>query len=97
MPHDVRMVGTSPDISPKFNEGTTMPTNTAVRVEADQTIFFQIANGNGRQACSLKTKFPTQQQASRYLRQNWNRIEQMARDCLAKGSLEEGRINLVMI
>jgi hypothetical protein len=97
MPHDVLMVGASPDISPKFHEGTTMPTNTAVRVEADQTIFFQIANGNGRQACSLKTKFPTQQQASRYLRQNWNKIEQMARDCLAKGSLEEGRINLVMI
>jgi hypothetical protein len=73
------------------------PANTAIRVEGDQTIFFQIANGNGRQACSLKTKFPTQQQASRYLRQNWNKIEQMARDCLAKGSLEEGRINLVMI
>jgi hypothetical protein len=40
---------------------------------------------------------PTQQQASRYLRQNWNKIEQMARDCLAKGSLEEGRTNLVMV
>ena len=74
-----------------------LPTNTATRVEGDQTIFFQIANGNGRQACSLKTKFPTQQQASRYLRQNWNKIEQMARDCLANGSLEEGRINLVMV
>ena len=74
-----------------------LPTNTAIRVEGDQTIFFQIANGNGRQACSLKTKFRTEQQASRYLRQNWNKIDQMARDCLAKGSLEEGRINLVMI
>jgi hypothetical protein len=74
-----------------------LPTNTEIRVEDNQTVFFQIANGNRRQACSLKTKFPTQQQASRYLRQNWNKIEQMARDCLANGSLEEGRINLVMI
>jgi hypothetical protein len=74
-----------------------LPTNTATQVEGDQTVFFQIANGNCRQACSVKTKFPTQQQASNYLRQNWNKIEQMARDCLAEGLLEEGRINLVMI
>jgi len=59
--------------------------------------FFEIANGNARQACSLKTKFPTQQQASRYLRQNWKRIEQMARDRLARECFEDGRINLVMI
>jgi hypothetical protein len=65
--------------------------------EGLQTIFFQIANGNGRQACSLKTKFPTQHQASRYLRQNWNKIEQMARDCLARECFENGRISLVMI
>ena len=71
--------------------------DTKTRAEGEQTVFFQIANGNARQACSLKTKFPTQQQASRYLRQNWNKIELMARECLAKGSLEEGRINLVMI
>jgi hypothetical protein len=41
------------------------------REEGPQTVFFEIANGNARQACSLKTKFP-QQQASRYLHQNWN-------------------------
>ena len=62
-----------------------------------QTVLFEIANGNMRQACSLKTKFLTQNQASRYLRQNWNRIEQMARDCLAKQCFEDGRINLVMV
>jgi hypothetical protein len=73
------------------------PTNNATPIESGQTVFFQIANGNSRQACSVKTKFPTQQQASRYLRQNWNKIEQMARDCLAKGSLEDGRVNLVMV
>jgi hypothetical protein len=65
--------------------------------QGPQTVLFEIANGNARQACSLKTKFLTQNQASRYLRQNWNRIEQMARDCLARGCVEDGRINLVMI
>ena len=65
--------------------------------QGPQTVLFEIANGNMRQACSLKTKFLTQNQASRYLRQNWNRIEQMARDCLAKQCFEDGRINLVMI
>jgi hypothetical protein len=70
--------------TPKFEQG-------------HQTVLFEIANGNARQACSLKTKFPTQHQASRYLRQNWNRIEQMARDALARECFEDGRINLVMI
>jgi hypothetical protein len=65
--------------------------------QGQQTVFFQIANGNGRHACSLKTKFPTQQQASRYLRQNWNRIEKMAQDCLARECFENGQINLVMV
>jgi hypothetical protein len=65
--------------------------------EGPQTVFFQIANGNTRQACSVKTKFPTQQQASRYLRQNWNKIEKIARDCLASGTFEDGRIKLVML
>ena len=65
--------------------------------QRQQTVLFEIANGNARQPCSLKTKFLTQNQASRYLRQNWNRIEQMARDCLARECMEDGRINLVMI
>jgi hypothetical protein len=69
----------------------------SVLEEGQQTVFFQIANGNVRQACCLKTKFTTQHQASRYLRQNWNRIERMARDCLARECFEDGRIKLVMI
>jgi hypothetical protein len=64
--------------------------------QGQQTVLFEIANGNARQACSLKTKFPTQHQASRYLRQNYM-IEPMARDCLARECFEDGRINLVMI
>ena len=67
------------------------------REEGPRTVFFQIANGNARQACCLKTKFATQQQASRYLRQNWVKIEKMARDCLANGIIENGRIKLVML
>lgn len=64
------------------------PTKTET-LDGNQTVFFQIAEGNRRQACSVKTKFPTQQQASRYLRQNWNKIEQMARDCLEKDLWKE--------
>jgi hypothetical protein len=77
-----------------------MPNNLSTTPELEegpQTVLFQIANGNAGQACSLKTKFLTQHQASRYLRQNWKRIEQMARDCLAKECFEDGRINPVMI
>jgi hypothetical protein len=65
--------------------------------QGQQTVFFQIANGNTRQSCSVKTKFATQQQASRYLRQHWSEIEKMARDCLAKGTVEDGQIKLVML
>jgi hypothetical protein len=65
--------------------------------EGPQTVFFQIANGDARQPCSVTTKFPTQQQASRYLHQNWNNIEKMARDCLANGTFGNGRIKLVML
>jgi hypothetical protein len=65
--------------------------------EGHQTIFFQIANGNTRQSCSVKTKFTTQQQAARYLRQNWNKIEKMARDRLADGAAEDGQIKLEML
>jgi hypothetical protein len=74
----------------------TLPTKQNLE-EGQQTVFFQIADGNARHACSLKTKFQTQQQASRYLRQNWNRIEKMARDCLVRECFENGQINLVMI
>jgi hypothetical protein len=62
-----------------------------------QTVFFQIANGNARQSCSVKTKFTTEQQASRYLRQKWNKIEKMARDCLANGTIKDRQIKLVML
>jgi hypothetical protein len=65
--------------------------------EGPQTVSFQIANGNARQTCSLKTKFPTQEQAKKYLLVNWPTVEKMARDVLATGSFEDGQIKLVML
>jgi hypothetical protein len=65
--------------------------------EGPQTVSFQIANGNARQICSLKTKFPTQEQAKKYLLVNWPTVEKMARDVLATGSFEDGQIKLVML
>src|ERR1700688_3127997 len=64
--------------------------------EGPQAVSCQIANGNARQACSLKTKFPTQEQAKKYLLVNWPTVEKMARDVLATGSFEDGQIKLVM-
>ena len=65
--------------------------------EGLQTVSFEIANGNARQRCTLQTKFPTKLQAQKYLLTNWLTIEKMARDALAKGTLEDGQIKLVMI
>jgi len=65
--------------------------------EGPQTVSFQIANGNARQACILQTRFPTKFEARRYLLANWPTIEKMARDALATGTFEDGQIKLVMI
>ena len=65
--------------------------------EGPQTVSFQIANGNERQSCVLKTKFSTKVQAQKYLLTNWPIIEKMARDALATGTFEGGQIKLVMI
>ena len=65
--------------------------------EGPQTVSFQIANGNARQSCILKTKFSTKVQAQKYLLANWPIIEKMARDALATGSFEGDQIKLVMI
>jgi hypothetical protein len=65
--------------------------------EGPQTVSFQIANGNARQACILQTKFPTKVQAQKYLLTNWPIIEKMARNALATGTFEGGQIKLVMI
>jgi hypothetical protein len=71
--------------------------NAKMRVhETTQLVCFEIASGNGRQACTLQTKFVTKGQASRYLMSNWPMIERLARDALANGYIEDGKIKLVM-
>ena len=45
----------------------------------------------------MKTKFPTQEQAKKYLLVNWPTVEKMARDVLATGAFEDGQIKLVML
>ncbi|UPK40875.1 hypothetical protein IVB18_50625 (plasmid) [Bradyrhizobium sp. 186] len=76
----------------KFPKATEQEIN-----EGPQTASFQIANGNARQDCILQTNFPTKIQAQKYLLTNWPTIEKMARDALAAGSFEGGKIKLVMI
>jgi hypothetical protein len=65
--------------------------------EGQQTVSFQIANGNARQRCTLQTTLPTKVQAHKYFLTNWPIIEKMARDALAAGTLEDGEIKLVMV
>jgi hypothetical protein len=62
-----------------------------------QSVSFQFADGNERQDCILQTKFSTKVQARKYLLTNWPIIERMAREALASGTFEDGKIKLVMI
>ena len=70
-------------------------------IENDQditgfTFHFQISNGGVRQACSVKVQAPSMQDATAFFRQNWPTIESMAREGLADGCDEGGKISLVM-
>jgi hypothetical protein len=65
--------------------------------EGPQAVSFQIANGNARQSCLLQTNLPTKVQAHKYLLANWPAVEKMARDALATGAVEDGRIKLIMV
>lgn len=70
----------------------------ATKPEAvEQSVSFQIADGNKRQECVLKTKFPTQIQANRYLMTNWPTIERLARDAMTTGNIKNGHVRLVML
>jgi hypothetical protein len=64
--------------------------------EGPQTVSFQIANGNARQAFVLQTTLPTKIQAQKYLLANWPIIEKMARDALATRPVAGGQIKLMM-
>ena len=56
----------------------------------DYTFHFQISNGGGRQACSVKVEAPSIHEATRFFQQNWQNIELMARERLANRSYENG-------
>jgi hypothetical protein len=61
----------------------------------DYTFHFQISNRGGRQACSVKVQAPNIQDATMFFRQNWPTIELMARDGMAGGARDNGRIKLI--
>jgi hypothetical protein len=63
----------------------------------EQIVSFQIADGNKRQDCVLKTKFPTQLQANKYLMINWPTIERLARDAMTTGKIKHGQVRLVVL
>lgn len=65
--------------------------------EGAQSVSFQIADGTKRQDCVLKTKFPTKEQARKYLLSNWPTIERMARDALTAGNIKDGQVRLMML
>jgi hypothetical protein len=46
---------------------------------------FQLSNKGGRQACSVEVQALNFQDATTYFRQNWPKIESIARDHLANG------------
>ena len=59
------------------------------------TFHFQISNGGGRRACSVKVQATNIQDATTFFRQNWATIELMARDGLAGGAANDDRIQLI--
>jgi len=59
-------------------------------------IYFQISNGMGRFACCVIANVPTRERAMQLFQHNWNRIEEVARECLADNSFEAGEIRLLM-
>ena len=78
-----------------------MPKNIRIVPETEtdegQTISFVLAIGSVRQACRLKTTFPSQNQAFSYFHKHRNAFERVAREKLAIGEIEGGEIQLTMI
>ena len=71
----------------------------AIDVDTETTDYpfhFQISNGGGRRACTVKVQAPNIHDATKFLRQNWQIIEVMAHDVLADRSREDGEIRLAV-
>ena len=60
------------------------------------SFFFQIANDGERRACCVKVDAPSMQEASVLFREKWPAIEEMARDGIKSGIVDDGVIRLVM-
>jgi hypothetical protein len=58
--------------------------------------FFQIASDGERRACCVKVDAPSMHEASALFREKWPAIEEMARDGIKTGTVEDGVITLVM-
>jgi hypothetical protein len=64
-------------------------------VDAVGFIFhFQIANGAGRNACSVRVQAQTFHDANGVLRENWPTVELMARESLAAADGAEIRLTM---
>jgi hypothetical protein len=62
----------------------------------DYTFHFQISNGRGRRACTVKVQAPNIHDATKFFRENWQNIEVMAHQVLADRSREDREIRLVV-
>ena len=63
---------------------------------AGYTFFFQIANDGERRACCVKVDAPSMHEASALFREKWPVIEEMARDGIKTGVVDDGVLTLVM-
>ncbi len=63
----------------------------------EQAITFVLAVGSIRQMCRLQTTFRTQNQAFSYFHKRRTEFEQVARERLARGEVEDGVIELTML
>jgi hypothetical protein len=52
----------------------------------EYTFYFQITNGGGRKGCSVRVLAPSHQDATNLFRENWPRLELMARAALTQAS-----------
>jgi hypothetical protein len=64
--------------------------------QAGYTFFFQIASHGERRACCVKVDAPSMHEASALFREKWPVIEEMARDGIKTGVVDEGVLTLVM-
>lgn len=66
------------------------------RYDAGQRkIFFEIANGDAKQSCTITVSQEDEVLALAFFHKNWPVIGKMAQEALAAGELEDGTIQLL--